>query len=452
VGISRLPVAKLRARPVTTDGEVAVAPVAREIAPFSKDERHILVVVGASFLVTAIAMMMFLPWGRSLSWPVTAMVVIVLAIATRTRFITDSGYTVPIVLVTVPALFLLPPPVVPLVTSVAFVVGVLPDVFARRASIARPLVGFANSWFIVAPAVVLSLAGAPTPTEAAVWVLVLALAAQFAGDILVSGLRDCVAGDMPLRNLIDDSAWTYKVDLAFAPVGFLIAIAAVQVPWSLFLLVPLFLVMHYFSDERRRRVEQMAELNAAYRGTAMVLGDVVESDDAYTGEHSRGVVQLALEVALEMRLDEQTRRRVDFGAMLHDVGKVAIPKEIINKPGPLDPEEWEIVKTHTTEGQRMLDQVGGLMRNIGLIVRAHHERWDGTGYPDGLRGAEIPIEARIVSACDTWSAMTTTRSYRIAMSREAAMAELRSAAGTQLDPNVVDALIRVIIRNNEHRA
>jgi HD-GYP domain-containing protein (c-di-GMP phosphodiesterase class II) len=137
--------------------------------------------------------------------------------------------------------------------------------------------------------------------------------------------------------------------------------------------------------------------------------------------------------------------------MLHDVGKVAIPKEIINKPGPLDPEEWDIVKTHTTEGQRMLDQVGGLMRNIGLIVRAHHERWDGSGYPDGLRGEEIPIEARIVSACDTWSAMTTTRSYRIAMSREAAMAELQSAAGTQLDPNVVDALIRVIVRNGDHR-
>jgi HD-GYP domain-containing protein (c-di-GMP phosphodiesterase class II) len=162
-------------------------------------------------------------------------------------------------------------------------------------------------------------------------------------------------------------------------------------------------------------------------------------------------VQLALDVALELGLDEQTCRRVDFGAMLHDVGKVAIPKEIINKPGPLDPEEWEIVKTHTTEGQRMLDQVGGLMRSIGLIVRAHHERWDGTGYPDGLRRDEIPIEARIVSACDTWNAMTTTRSYRIAMSREAAMAELTSAAGTQLDPGVIEALIRVIVRTGEHR-
>jgi len=431
---------------------VVVAAVTREVAPFSEDERRILIILGVAFAATAAAMMMFLPWGRSLSWSTTVMVVIVLAIATRTRFITESGYTLPIVLVTVPALFLLPPPVVPLVTAVASAVGVLSDVVSRRASIARPLVGFANSWFIVGPAIVLSLAGSPSPTQAALWVLILALAAQFAGDFLVSWLRDCVAGRVSLREWVDDSLWIYKVDLAFAPVGFLIAIAAVQVPWSLILLVPLFLVMHYFSDERRRRIQQMDELNAAYRGTAMVLGDVVESDDAYTGEHSRGVVQLALEVALEMRLDEQTRRRVDFGAMLHDVGKVAIPKEIINKPGPLDPEEWEIVKTHTTEGQRMLDQVGGLMRNIGLIVRAHHERWDGTGYPDGLRGAEIPIEARIVSACDTWSAMTTTRSYRIAMSREAAMAELRSAAGTQLDPNVVEALIRVIIRNNDHRA
>ena len=100
-------------------------------------------------------------------------------------------------------------------------------------------------------------------------------------------------------------------------------------------------------------------------------------------------------------------RNLEFGALLHDVGKVAIPKEIINKPGKLDPHEWEIIKTHTVEGQRMLDQVGGFMSDVGRIVRSHHERWDGGGYPDGLAGEAIPIEARIISACDTWNAMTT---------------------------------------------
>jgi HD-GYP domain-containing protein (c-di-GMP phosphodiesterase class II) len=123
---------------------------------------------------------------------------------------------------------------------------------------------------------------------------------------------------------------------------------------------------------------------------------------------------------------------------------VAIPKDIINKPGKLDPAEWTIIKTHTIEGQRMLDRVGGFMRDVGLIVRSHHERWDGSGYPDGLSGERIPVEARIIACCDTWNAMTTTRSYRAAMPFEAAAAELRLSAGTQLDPAVVDALLACI--------
>jgi HD-GYP domain-containing protein (c-di-GMP phosphodiesterase class II) len=141
-------------------------------------------------------------------------------------------------------------------------------------------------------------------------------------------------------------------------------------------------------------------------------------------------------------------RNLEFSALLHDVGKVAIPKEIINKPGKLDPREWDIIKTHTTEGQKMLDRIGGFMGDVGRIVRSHHERWDGGGYPDGLAGEEIPIEARIVTACDSYSAMTTTRSYREAMPRVAAIAELRAHAGTQFDPVVVDALLATIERDD----
>ena len=89
-----------------------------------------------------------------------------------------------------------------------------------------------------------------------------------------------------------------------------------------------------------------------------------------------------------------------------------MPKEIINKPGKLDAREWEIMTTHTTAGQEMLDRIGGFMRKVGLIVRSHHERWDGGGYPDGLAGEEIPLEARIIACCDSWSAMRTDRSYR----------------------------------------
>jgi putative nucleotidyltransferase with HDIG domain len=89
---------------------------------------------------------------------------------------------------------------------------------------------------------------------------------------------------------------------------------------------------------------------------------------------------------------------VEFGALLHDIGKIAIPKSIINKPGPLDTDEWAVIKTHTLEGQKMLDRVGGFMKEVGLIVRSHHERWDGAGYPDGLAGDEIPLEARVIAA------------------------------------------------------
>ena len=133
-------------------------------------------------------------------------------------------------------------------------------------------------------------------------------------------------------------------------------------------------------------------------------------------------------------------RNLEFGALLHDVGKITVPKAIINKPGPLNEAEWAIMRRHTIEGQRMLDSVGGALTRVGEIVRASHEDHDGSGYPDGLAGEAIPIEARICSACDAFSAMTTDRAYRPAMSEREALDELRRCAGTQFDPRVVVAL------------
>jgi HD-GYP domain-containing protein (c-di-GMP phosphodiesterase class II) len=155
-------------------------------------------------------------------------------------------------------------------------------------------------------------------------------------------------------------------------------------------------------------------------------------------------VELSLKVADRMGLDERRRRNVEFGALLHDVGKVAIPNEIINKPGPLNDAEWEVMRTHTLAGQRMLDRVGGSMREVGLIVRGSHERYDGGGYPDGLAGEEIPLEARIITACDAYNAMTTTRPYRKALPIATAAAELVRCAGTQFDPAVVEALLGIV--------
>ena len=130
--------------------------------------------------------------------------------------------------------------------------------------------------------------------------------------------------------------------------------------------------------------------------------------------------------------------------MLHDVGKIVIPKEILNKPTSLTDSEFEVMKTHTIEGQFMLDRVGGLLGRVGEIVRSCHERWDGKGYPDGLAGKDIPFHARIVFCCDAYNAITSDRVYRRAKTSQDALDELEKNAGTQFDPEIVDAVCRVI--------
>ena len=128
-------------------------------------------------------------------------------------------------------------------------------------------------------------------------------------------------------------------------------------------------------------------------------------------------------------------------ALLHDVGKIKIRKEIINKQGPLTADEWGVIRMHTIDGEKLLSKVGGLLTEVGHIVRSSHERYDGRGYPDGLAGEAIPLVARIVCCCDAFNAMTTTRPYRAAMSTEEARKEMVLNRGTQFDPNVVDAIL-----------
>jgi putative nucleotidyltransferase with HDIG domain len=210
------------------------------------------------------------------------------------------------------------------------------------------------------------------------------------------------------------------------------------------LVLPLLGLIAVFARERQARIEHAVELGRAYRGTTLLLSDVLEADDEYTGSHSWGVVTLALRVADAMGLDAHERRNVEFGALLHDIGKIAVPKEIINKPGKLTDDEWTVIKTHTVEGERMLQRVGGVLGEVGRIVRSSHERWDGGGYPDGLKGEEIPVEACIVSCCDAFDAMTTTRSYRQAMPLGKALSELEAGAGTQFSPRVAKVVIELV--------
>jgi putative nucleotidyltransferase with HDIG domain len=386
-------------------------------------------------------------WGSHHSISVAALYVVGLAVAGRIRIDVGSGFTVPTQAVFVPLLFAAPLPFVPLLVALSLALGMTPTVLRGGIPPSRLLTVPANSWFSLGPALVLLLAHDTSPAPANIRlaaVLLLALAAQFACDFTANAVRERLCGGIGMRELLGEVREVYLIDAALAPLGLAVAIAAVQQHWAVLLIAPLFAILRIFSRERRVRLEQLIELGDAYRGTALVLGDVVEADDAYTGEHCRGVVRLALEVAAALGLDPHRARNVEFGALLHDVGKIAVPKEIVNKPGKLDPDEWEIIKTHTIEGQRMLERVGGFMREVGEIVRSSHERWDGAGYPDGLRATAIPLESRIVSACDAFNAMTTTRSYRKAMSLPDAVAELTRCAGTQFDPRVVDALVGVV--------
>jgi putative nucleotidyltransferase with HDIG domain len=417
--------------------------------PMSPELRRAELLGGGAFLLLAGALPL-LAGVESFSFLTALVFVVGIAIASNVRFDFGAGFTVPTQAVFVPMLFAVPVAIVPLLTLLALVLGMVPAVVRGRIAPSWLLTAAGNCWFAIGPAIVLALAGDPSP-DSRFGVLALALAAQFAFDFVAAAVRDRLFGDLDLSDLAREVAPIYAIDVALSSLGLAVALAVVQGygSWPVILIAPLFLVLRVFSKERQERLEKLAELNDAYQGTALLLGDVVEADDSYTGEHSKSVVRLSLDVAEQLGLDPAQMRNVEFGALLHDVGKIAIPNEIINKPGKLNEREWEVVKTHTIEGQKMLERIGGVMTEVGGIVRASHEAWDGSGYPDGLRGEEIPIEARVVCACDAFNAMTTTRSYRRAMPLGEAIAEMESCAGSHFDPQVVEALLRVLRSDRE---
>jgi HD-GYP domain-containing protein (c-di-GMP phosphodiesterase class II) len=160
--------------------------------------------------------------------------------------------------------------------------------------------------------------------------------------------------------------------------------------------------------------------------------------------HLDGVAALAVQVGQSLRLSRTELDELTRAAQLHDLGKLAVPDEILNKPSALDAREWEFIHQHTIVGERIL-RASPTLRNAATIVRSSHERWDGTGYPDGLSGHDIPLASRIVAVCDAFEAMTSTRPYRAARSTDDALAELRRCAGSQFDPAIVERVI-VIVR------
>ncbi len=398
----------------------------------------------AAFLSAAILLAVLAPWQRSLSVPSVVLVLVVWVLVERVKFPVASYWAHPTMLAFVPALFLLPTPIVPLISTVAIVMRGVPGLIRGRVSPRMLPVLLADGWFTIGPALVIILGGAQLfawshwPIYAAAFVAQVGfdLGAMLAWSWIGEGNRP--KGQLPLLS------WTYAVDAALAPLGLLIAAEALRRPGLVLIALSPTAMMIFFARERQQRLEQTQALSTAYRGTALLLGDVVEADDHYTGTHSRDVVDLSMAVSDALGLGSACRRDVEFAALLHDVGKIRVPKEIINKRGPLDASEWQVIRRHTIDGELMLRRVGGTLSNVGRIVRSSHERFDGAGYPDGLAGDVIPIESRIVAVCDSFSAMTTDRPYRRALSVDQAVAELRRCAGTQFDPSVVAALTEVL--------
>jgi hypothetical protein len=330
--------------------------------------------------------------------PVILLFIVLYAVVSRVEFEIGTGSVVPTQLVLVPMLFALPIGLVPAAVAAGYLlrsVGDRPWPLRDPTRVFPLLVSAAPALGAV---LVVGLAGG-LPVRWSAWpIYVAALGAQFAFDFANAGVN-VLANHVRLRTLLGFFGLVYVVDAALAPIGLVLAFAASSRPALVLLVLPLVALLRYFGQERQRRIDHALELSDAYRRTALLLGDVVEADDAYTGNHSRHVVGLVLAVCDDLEVSPQDRRDAEFVALLHDVGKIRIPAEIINKPGPLDAAERAVIETHTIEGERMLEQVGGLLGHVGRLVRSCHEHWDGGGYPDALVG-----DAHASSACATPSA------------------------------------------------
>ncbi|HWL66096.1 MAG TPA: HD-GYP domain-containing protein [Actinomycetota bacterium] len=198
-----------------------------------------------------------------------------------------------------------------------------------------------------------------------------------------------------------------------------------------------------FAGNHYSRIQLASRLEAHYTETMEALTSALEARDPYTEAHVGRIRDLAIALGLALKVSPDVRKSIHLGALLHDVGKIGISDAILQKDGPLSDEEWTIMRRHPEIGERMLRRVD-FLRPALSVIRHHHERWDGKGYPDGLQGEDIPLAARIVAVCDAFDAMTSDRPYRRATTAELACDEIASHAGSQFDPRCAQLLIRVV--------
>jgi putative nucleotidyltransferase with HDIG domain len=302
--------------------------------------------------------------------------------------------------------------------------------------------------------------------------IALAAAAYYAVDTgLIAGAISFSTGSRFVTIWRDQFKWLAVHYLVLCGMGVFIALVYVTIGWLGIgiCVLPLFLMRYaqkqYVDQteasmrELRRMNAELAlangEISAASKSIRQLNDELFETlarffdaRDPYVGGHAAKVSDYATAIAREMRLSGEHLKQVRQAAFLHDIGKIAIPEHILNKPGKLTAEEYEQMKTHATLGAELLEQSQGLC-HLAPFVRHHHERWDGCGYPDGLRDTQIPLEARILNLCDSVEAMASDRPYHKGMSVRAIIADVKRNAGEQFDPDVAETFIQIIQREGE---
>lgn len=197
------------------------------------------------------------------------------------------------------------------------------------------------------------------------------------------------------------------------------------------------------NDLEARLAEKTRQVELVTLNSIMAIANTIEAKDPYTSGHSNRVARCSVAIATRMGLDEETTKNLHFMALLHDIGKIGVPDEVLNKPLPLADEEFAIIKKHPTMGYEILKNITAIS-NVHFGALYHHERYDGRGYPAGIAGEEIPIVARIIAIADTYDAMTSDRAYRKALSNEEVIEEFEKNRGMQFDPDIQDVFIEML--------
>jgi len=229
--------------------------------------------------------------------------------------------------------------------------------------------------------------------------------------------------------------------LALAPLGILMAMIYTNygVIGLILLFVPLLLARHSF--------QLYMDMRKSYLNTVEALVQALEAKDPYTSGHSSRVAQWSVKLGEVLGLPEDRLEYIKYAGVLHDIGKIGVSENILNKKGQLEDSEWDIIRNHPIIGQNIIQGIDFLF-DVGSVVRYHHERYDGTGYPERIAGEAIPLESRIIAVADTYDAMTSSRSYRKEIPPEEALVELRRVAGSQLDPQIVQAFCQIVQDEN----